>query len=371
MISYVLPTRDRHDDLARTLGALSSLPRHDANIIIADNASAAPVVAPRSLANSLEVLVIPLEANRGTAARNIAVDRAVALASSSGRARDDHWIVMLDDDSAPLDARFIRVLRAAPGDVAAIAADVWLPDAPDGSARREAGGLPEVYIGCGAAVRADVFQSLGGYDGGFDYYAEEYDLCARIILSGMRVARGAGFAVRHRKVTRGRNMSRIARNLVRNNAWIMARYAPDAERGERLRGTLARYASIAWRERAMSGYLLGLRDLMLTMEQQPRRAMSAEQWDRFTGRAEARTHLRLVAQRAAPGSVAIVEPGKNVDDVRAAALQAGLRLVPDAASADALLIGTLSPGPMIEAKDRVSRRDGRRVLMAWNPLAAA
>lgn len=359
-----MPTRDRPRELDQTLHALGTLPRHDANLIIADNASAAPLIVPRTLPNSIDVHVIRLDRNRGAAARNAAAEHAVALASSGGRPRDDHWIVMLDDDSAPENLNFLQALRGAASDIAVVAAEVRLPDGAASATRREAGGLPEVFIGCGAAVRASAFRAVGGYDEAFDYYAEEYDLCARLILAGMRIEYQSGFLVRHRKVTQGRDMRRIARNLVRNNTWIMARYAPDELREAGIRSTLARYARIAWRERALLGYARGLRDLMTTLDEQPRRTMTRHQWDRFTGRAAARQHLTRAARASTLGAVAIVERGKNANEVRAAALDAGLTLAHDAERADTLLIGTLSPGPMLDAAERL-RASGKHVLTAW------
>src|SRR5688572_21955147 len=67
MISYLLPTRDRHDRLQQTLAALARLDPHahaeigGAELIIVDNASKDPVAAPRWLSNGIEVRVLRRE----------------------------------------------------------------------------------------------------------------------------------------------------------------------------------------------------------------------------------------------------------------------------------------------------------------------
>src|SRR5688572_407217 len=154
MISYVLPTRDRPEVLARTLAALGALAGHEAaggaEVIVVDNASREPATGPARLANGLPVRVIRREVNEGAASRN------VGAAESSPRSE---WVVMLDDDSHPIDTGFIHRLRTAGPEVGAVSADIVLPH----TGRRESGGLPEVFIGCGVAVRRGLFLSLGGY----------------------------------------------------------------------------------------------------------------------------------------------------------------------------------------------------------------
>ena len=121
LISYILPTHDRPDRVARTLEALGALAgdEHDragAEVVVVDNASQPPPSLPRALANGLPVHSLRLASNRAAAARNVAAERAHGA-----------WLVMLDDDSCPLDAGFAGLLADAPADVAAIGAEITLP----------------------------------------------------------------------------------------------------------------------------------------------------------------------------------------------------------------------------------------------------
>ncbi|TVQ60720.1 MAG: glycosyltransferase [Phycisphaerales bacterium] len=336
LIGYVVPTRNRPERIHALLAALGSLPAHDAELVIADNASAEPVRAPRELANGLPVTVLRLARNRAAAARNDAVQ---ALDDS----RD--WAVMLDDDSAPTDLGFIQALRHQPGDVAAVMADIHLPRAGE----REHGGLPEVFIGCGVAIRREAFLATGGYDPAFGYYAEEYDLAAKLILAGARVTFDPAFRVDHQKATEGRDTDLILHRLVRNNGWVMQRYAPDHERAAEMHEIRTRYKRIAEKEWALPGYTRGLRELKRTTILQPRTPMPQHLWERFTGFAAAHAALCAAQDRAPFRTAALVRPGKNARIVARAIEASGAAVVNDPENAEALVIGTLSPGPMIDA----------------------
>ncbi len=365
MISYVLPHRDRPASLARTLFAIGSLRGHDtfggAEVIIVDNASTEPPQVPAQLQNNLPVTLLCRAHNDGAASRNAGVKAA---------SRASEWIVMLDDDSSPLDTGFAKRLMQAPADVAAVSADIFLP----GPGRRESGGLPEVFVGCGVAIRREVFLDLGGYDPSFGYYVEEYDLAARMLLAGYRVQFDRWFRVEHHKVWLNRNMDTILERLVRNNGWVAKRYAPESRRRAELREVRSRYRRIALKERAIAGYSRGLLELRRTVRNQARTPMSEEVFDRFTGLTPAREALGL-AHRSSPfATAAVVDEGKNAWVVRQVLAELGIREVADERSADAVVIGTMSPGPMLDAYERrlaAAAFNGQRIIAPWRVLADA
>ncbi len=372
MLTYIMPTRDRPAELARTLARLGSLDHagEAAELVIVDNASRQRVIAPRRLTSGLPVRVVRLEENRSTAARNVGADVA------SGK-----WLVMLDDDSSPLCGRgVVAAARGASADAAAIGAEIFLPrdHSRKNAVTRESGGLPEVIVGCGALIRRDVFLSVGGYDASFDYYAEEYDLCAKLLLAGWRVRFDRRFRVLHEKSASNRDMGRILRRLVRNNAIVAMRYAPKPALRAELSGLVSRYFRIARKEHALRGYALGVAEALARVPDISRREMSQELWGRFTGLAEARARIdRAIRDAGGPtalGPVAIVYPGKNVAVITTALHERGIAIAADAGSARTLLVGTLSPGPMLDALDATQRQfPGHRVLGAWDtgPVAVA
>ncbi len=362
MISYVLPTRNRPECLARTLAALGSLPPHDAEVIVLDNASSIPVPVPSTLANGLVARCIRRASNEGAAARNTG-----AAASDPAST----WIVMLDDDSHPMDIRFLDALQEQPRDVAAVCAEIFLAPCDSGRIVRESGGLPEVPIGCGVAYRRDAYlaaavpglQHVHGYDPRFGFYAEEYDLAARLMLAGGRISLDRRFAVLHEKTPAGRSMDTILRRLVRNNAWVMRRYAPDAACATEVRRTIARYARIAWKERASLGYAAGLVQTLATLATQPRLAMGATTWDRFTGKSACRRALLRAWGDRRFASAMIAAPGKNEHVVRETLAEMGVSIVDHDDRAEAIVIGTLSPGPALDALELL--KDDARVIAPW------
>lgn len=355
MISYIVPTRDRPDDLARTLRSIGTIPEHEPNgiepaeVIVVDNASRHIPVLPPALANGVRVRPVFLDENLGAASRNRGVQHAH---------RASRWVVMLDDDSNPADGLFVHALHDAPPEVAVLTADIRLPMQD----RREDGGLPEVPIGCGAAIRRDVFDSLRGYDAAFEYYVEEYDLAARILAAGYRIDFEPRFRVNHYKVAGGRDMNRIVARLVRNGCWVMQRYAPESERRTQLRAVRQRCRLIAELENARDGFRAGLEDLRRTLHEQPRRPHDRHTFDRFTGLWHARDALRRAYDAEPFATAAIVSRGKNAWAVDRALEEMGVTLVAEA-DAQALVIGTMSPGPMLDARAR--HASPKRLIAPW------
>lgn len=358
MISYIVPTRDRPSELARTLGRIAHIAEHDpshaahepAEVVIVDNGSRFTPTPPRTLANGVRVKLILLDSNHGAASRNLAACKADP---------DSDWLVMLDDDSHPLDGRFIATLRGAPADVGIVTADIYLP----AQERREDGGLPEVLVGCGAAIRRELFDKAGGYDATFEYYVEEYDLAARAITLGYRTVFDPHFRVDHYKSPGGRDMNRIVSLLLRNGSWVMQRYAPDADRREQLREVRRRCRLIADLEQARDGYIRGLEAVRATLSTQQRSPMSRLHFDRFTGLWHAREALQRAREHSRFDRVAVVARGKNAWVVDRALAELGVEVVP-VEQAEALVIGTMSPGPMLDAMGKFHGRG--RVIAPWS-----
>ena len=231
-VSLIVPTRNRPDRLRDTLAAIdATLTAHDAahrcEVVVIDDASDRGSVSsmPRQLPGGTPLRFGRRETSLGAACRNDAAAMAAAP-----------WLLMLDDDSWPMDAGFLAIAAGAAADVAVIGLDIRLP-----GGRREAGGLPEVHVGCGALVRTDAFRAAGGYDASFHYYAEEYDLAARLIARGWRIRHDIRSTVIHEKVALNRSMDVILERLVRNNGWVIARHAPASVREAELAAMLERY----------------------------------------------------------------------------------------------------------------------------------
>ncbi len=345
MISAIIPTRDRPDELARTLSELARLEPEDlGEVVVIDNASRLRPACPRALPNGQQVMLVPLDENLGAAARNIGAQAA----------RGD-WLLMLDDDSHPSAGPLGAVLERQPEDVASVTMDIHL----SAKGVRESGGLPEVPIGCGVAYRRQAFLDAGGYDAAFGYYAEEYDLAAKLLRAGFRVAFEPGLRVDHRKVEAGRDVGLILGRLVRNNGWVLQRYAPRDQVEARLSEMIARYEAIARNEGATDGFRQGLGGLEQTLSDQRVTALDESLWDRFTGLSAARQALGEARDRLGYTCARVIAPGKHAWAVERALDELGVQ---QGGKGGVDVIGTLSPGPMLDA---LGRGSDRLVLAPW------
>jgi GT2 family glycosyltransferase len=336
-VSFVMPTRNRSEVLHETLKEIGALQPEElpeaCDLLVVDNASERATSLPSSLPNGIEIRLIRLETNLNTAARNVAAEET-----------DADWLIMLDDDSSPMRGCDWSLLKMADESVGAIGGEIWLPDG-----RRESGGLPEVIVGCGCALRRKLFLQIGGYDETFGFYAEEYGVCGELIRNGYRVLHSAGLQFEHRKSTVGRDFDEIVYRLVRNNAWIMHRYAPDDQRQQEIENLIDRYGAISVQEHAEAGFRRGVDEVHRTLPEQPRTPMSSQHWDRFTGRAAVRStiredvlpsdRVRIIGGPNAKGRGTIEQElkGHGVD------LCSGPESTP--------FIGSLSPGPMLDLQD--------------------
>lgn len=351
-VSVVIPTRSRPDALERTLSKLGGLDArgHACEVVVADNASSPPARAPGVLENGWPVRVLRLEHNAGAAARNTAAHAAVG-----------DWLLMLDDDSAPDDAGWFDVAEKAEPDVAAIGADIRLPNG-----RHEAGGLPEVFVGCGALIRRRAFLDAGGYDESFCFYGEETDLCARLIAGGARIRHERAFRVTHMRAEQGRDIRAILERLTANEAITVWRYAPEGVLDAWLTSTLERRREVARREGALCAYERGLESFRTRSAAENRRPLGPAEWDRLVGRAFARGQIEgLAYARCAVRSVGR-SPGKHRGVIVEELSRAGRLVEPDD-NPDAIIAGTLAPGVALDWAEELG---GERPAVALTPLAS-
>jgi GT2 family glycosyltransferase len=348
-LSLIIPTRNRPEVLAETLGRIGQHHfgafHQGCELILIDNDSEEAVDPPTRLDNGIPVRFIRLDHNMNTGARNIGAEHA------SGE-----WLVMLDDDSAPEPGCSWDLLIDAPDDLGAIGGEITLP-----AGIRESGGLPEVIVGCGCVIRRSCFVGLGGYDASFGYYAEEYDLCARMIAEGYRIEHNRSLKFLHRKSTLGRDFNEILYRLVRNNAWVMQRYAPDDCRQKELDHIMDRYRAIAIKEDALQGFERACAELELTLVDQVRSPMDQGSWNRFTGRAAVRETLEgNLGERA--GAVSIVGPShaKGREIIASELNRIGCSIVDHGEVVR--VVGSLSPGPMLDLAG-----EHPDAILPWNP----
>lgn len=219
-VSVVVATRNRRTELLATLG------RHEAPVIVVDNASTDGTPdAVRTAYPQAEL--VELASNAGAAARNIGVRRA-----------STPYVAFADDDSywepGSL-ARAGRLLDRYPraGLLVAqvrIGADGRMDPISTGMAQAPLGRPPDLpgpavlgFLGCSAVVRRAAFLQVGGFSELLHSYGEETLLAVDLAAAGWGLAYVETLSVRHHPSTRrGPATARRAREA-RNRlltAWL-------------------------------------------------------------------------------------------------------------------------------------------------------
>jgi GT2 family glycosyltransferase len=225
-VTVVVASRNRRDEL------LATLPRHEAPVVLVDNGSTDGTVQAVRAAHP-EVTVIGLDRNRGAAARTLGVARA-----------GTPFVAFADDDSwwAPGDlARAVAVMRAHPR-LAVLNARILVGpeerlDPACAEMARSALGTPDDlpgpallgFVACGALVRTEAFQAVGGFDPVVRFPGEEERLALDLAAAGWALAYVDDVTVHHHPSVRrhapGRRQAAIWRSKVLTA--VMRHHVPE------------------------------------------------------------------------------------------------------------------------------------------------
>jgi GT2 family glycosyltransferase len=214
-VTVVVASQNRRDDL------LATLPRHEAPVILVDNASTDGTVAAVQKEHP-HVTVLPLDRNHGAHGRTLGVARA-----------GTPFVAFADDDSwwAPGDlARAVEIMRAHPR-LAALNARILVgPEerldpvcaemaaSPLGTAADLPGPSLLGFVACGALVRTEAFEAVGGFDPVVRFPGEEERLALDLAAAGWGLAYVDAVTVHHHPSSRrdapGRRQAGIWRSRV-------------------------------------------------------------------------------------------------------------------------------------------------------------
>lgn len=362
LVSFVIPSFNRRDEVRTALTQIRARGyAFPYQVIIADNGSRDDTVA--LVHESFpEVLLLPLGRNLGAGSRNEALKQA-----------DGTFVVMLDDDSYPLDGAVEGALRVFAADAAetvgCVAFNILQTDGTYWT-----NGLFSAFTGCGAIFRREVFERVGGYPDDFVYYAEEYDVSCRMTGAGYRILNFAELQCFHSKAGENRSFEWIMNRLVRNNMVIWRRYLPRDLAGPQIETELWRYERIARKEGVLDGYLAGLVD----GEEASRRYLADDNPLRISDEA-ARRMLCLPAIESRVGamaadhpgaSVAVAGLGKTAHLILEVLAEHGLRTAAIVEDNDCMRGETFAGVPII-GRDDMARLDFDHVLIGSLSIAAS
>jgi GT2 family glycosyltransferase len=211
LVTIMITTRNRPDDLAFTLEKLISLELAYLPLIVVDDASDAPIIADE-LANKFpRIKIVRNDVQRGL----ISNRNEMALLSGTP------YVLSLDDDSCfrnePDLQGAVEYLAQQPR-VAALQfnnVDINFGEAA------VTGSDPyrvQTYTGCGHLLKRSVFLEIGGYRADFVHMGEEVEFCRKAWKAGLEVHMYPKIIVDHRRTPVARfpakNLYYLTRNLL-------------------------------------------------------------------------------------------------------------------------------------------------------------
>jgi len=148
------------------------------------------------------------------------------------QARGD-YILVLDDDSHPVDTitldRMIQCLETRP-DIGIVACRI---EALTGEVvhnwhtpHNDEPGPSMAFVGCGFAIRRDLFEDIGWYPGEFFLYQNEIEVAIRVMCRQYKIHYDPQCRVVHRQAALGRTNWRRVYYPTRNTIWVIRRYFP-------------------------------------------------------------------------------------------------------------------------------------------------
>jgi GT2 family glycosyltransferase len=275
-VTIVVATRNRRAQL------LSTLPMHEARVIVVDNGSTDDT-APAVRREHPEMRLIRVDSNIGAAARNIGAKLAVTP-----------YVAFADDDSywdTGALSRASTILDAHPR-AALLTANVTVGDdrtddpvtaimaaAPIGWERDLPGPSVLGFLACAAVVRRDAFLDAGGFNPRLHFGGEEALLAMDLAAAGWGLAYVPSLVVRHMPSPEGRQPATRRRQEARSHlltTWLRrpariglreaGRAMTTPERRAGLRDALA---DLAWVLRHRRPLPASVEAALLTLERHP------------------------------------------------------------------------------------------------------
>lgn len=218
--TVTIATKNRLDDLRRTLSVVAQLdPAPDELLITADGCTDGTVDFVRTHYPNAELIVN--ETSRGsTGSRDTMFRRATG-----------DLIVILDDDSYPLDGDFLARVPKFFEENPQLAVLTFPQRSNENSESLHATdfGPPQfvgTYVNCASVLRKRAFIELGGYVERFRIAYDEPDFALRCISAGWQIRFETSLTIRHHYSPAQRSEIRMHHMHARNELWSVFMRCP-------------------------------------------------------------------------------------------------------------------------------------------------
>jgi len=218
LVSILIVTKDRPDDLRRTLARLRDQTYPEIEILIIDDGSA-PKLESIVRSEAPEATYTYFEHSEGQSAR-----RSEGFKKARGG-----FILQLDDDSFPVDRE--ALLKAvqfmeAHSEIGALSFQIFngehLPiDLPVLAPK-----YTSSFVGCGVFFRSEALRRIGGYRNFFGNEWEEEELGLRLLKDGWKIYFWPDILIHHQLSTRNRLTERTWMRGFRNKLWAIIMHFP-------------------------------------------------------------------------------------------------------------------------------------------------
>ncbi len=219
-VAITIATRNRLADLKRTLAVVAALePAPDELLITADGCSDGTPEFVREHF-PLARLTVNGVARGSTASRD-----------AMFRAAESDLIVILDDDSYPLDSDFLSRTPAffeKHPRLAVLSFSQRSDETPVSLTTADFGAthLAGTYVDCAAMLRKSVFIELGGYPAQFRIAYDEPDFSVRCVCAGWQIRYEPSLTFRHHYSSAQRSELRMHQTHARNEIWSVIMRCP-------------------------------------------------------------------------------------------------------------------------------------------------
>lgn len=258
-VTALIMTYNRKDALRICLDSLAKQDFPSIQVIVVDNNSTDGTAT--LIREDYEWIdYIKLDENKGIEARNI-----------GSREAEGDLILSLDDDSElPSTSTVSRIVEKFEGIDSLGAAtfrlidqdgneDQWFNWEMEGDLKN--GFKSPTFIGCGAAIRPEMFERIGGFWEPYFMHLEERDFALRILDSGSEVRYFPTISIIHRDQEARRKDARFIYFVTRNTFWYIWRNFPLLLAILRSFIEMFKLGTMAYRKGGFGLYLRGIWDV--------------------------------------------------------------------------------------------------------------